>query len=61
MRPFFMSIVSNSDHWMFISSTGGFSAGRKTATMLFFLITQTIKLQNLVNTLVASPFFGKQK
>ncbi len=29
MRPFFMSIVSNSNHWMFISSTGGLSAGRK--------------------------------
>ena len=23
MRPFFMSIVSDSDHWMFISSNGG--------------------------------------
>ena len=22
MRPFFMSIVSNSNHWMFLSSTG---------------------------------------
>jgi hypothetical protein len=29
MRPFFMSIVSNSDHWMFISSNGGITAGRK--------------------------------
>ena len=30
MRPFFMSIVSDSDHWMFISSNGGIkSAGRK--------------------------------
>ena len=29
MRPFFMSIVSNSNHWMFISSNGGLSAGRK--------------------------------
>ena len=28
MRPFFMSLVSHSDHWMFISSTGGLSAGR---------------------------------
>jgi len=28
LRPFFMSIVSHSDHWMFISSTGGLSAGR---------------------------------
>lgn len=29
MRPFFMSIVSNSNHWMFISSNGGLTAGRK--------------------------------
>ena len=28
MRPFFMSLVSHSDHWMYISSTGGLSAGR---------------------------------
>ena len=27
MRPFFMSIVSNSNHWMFISSNGGLTAG----------------------------------
>jgi hypothetical protein len=29
MPPFFMSIVSDSDHWMFISSKGGLTAGRK--------------------------------
>ncbi len=29
MKPFFMSIVSDSDHWMFISSNGALSAGRK--------------------------------
>ena len=29
MVPFFMSIVSDSDHWMFISSNGGLTAGRK--------------------------------
>ena len=29
MRPFFMSIVSDSNHWMFISSKGGLSADRK--------------------------------
>ena len=28
MAPFFISVVSNSDHWMFISSTGGLTAGR---------------------------------
>lgn len=29
MPPFFMSIVSDSNHWMFISSNGGLSAGRQ--------------------------------
>jgi hypothetical protein len=28
MEPFFMSLVSSSDHWLFISSTGGLTAGR---------------------------------
>ena len=28
MAPFFMSIVSGSDHWLFVSSSGGISAGR---------------------------------
>ncbi|SMO43881.1 hypothetical protein SAMN06265379_101816 [Saccharicrinis carchari] len=29
MEDFFMSIVSDSDHWMFLSSNGSLSAGRK--------------------------------
>ncbi|MCB9206432.1 MAG: hypothetical protein H6612_11510 [Ignavibacteriales bacterium] len=29
MDPFLMTIVSSSDHWMFISSNGGLTAGRK--------------------------------
>jgi hypothetical protein len=29
MAPFFMSLVSDSDHWLFISSNGGLTAGRK--------------------------------
>lgn len=36
MRPFFMSIVSNANHWMFISSNGGLSAGRKNADYSLF-------------------------
>lgn len=36
MRPFFMSIVSDSNHWMFISSNGGLSAGRKNAEYALF-------------------------
>ena len=35
MRPF-MSIVSNSNHWMFLSSTGGLSAGRKNSEFALF-------------------------
>jgi hypothetical protein len=31
LAPFFMSIVSSSNHWLFISSTGGLSAGRVSA------------------------------
>lgn len=36
MRPFFMSIVSDSDHWLFIGSNGGISAGRKNAEHALF-------------------------
>ncbi|MDT8346504.1 MAG: hypothetical protein RQ756_01780, partial [Flavobacteriaceae bacterium] len=36
MRPFFMSVVSDSNHWMFISSNGGLSAGRKDADHALF-------------------------
>jgi hypothetical protein len=36
MRPFFMSIVSDSDHWMFIASNGGLSAGRRNAEYALF-------------------------
>ena len=36
MRPFFMSIVSDANHWMFISSNGGLSAGRKNSDYAIF-------------------------
>ena len=36
MRPFFMSIVSDSNHWMFISSNGGLTAGRKNSEFALF-------------------------
>lgn len=36
MRPFFMSIVSDSHHWMFISSNGALSAGRKNSEYALF-------------------------
>jgi hypothetical protein len=36
MRPFFLSIVSGADHWMFISSTGALTAGRRNADLALF-------------------------
>lgn len=36
LRPFFMSIVSATNHWMFISSNGGLTAGRKNAEYALF-------------------------
>ena len=40
MEPFFISVVSDTDHWLFISSTGGLTAGRVSPeTALFPYIT----------------------
>lgn len=36
LRPFFMNVVSDSDHWMFISSNGGLSAGRRNPEYALF-------------------------
>ena len=51
MRPFFMSLVSNSNHWLFISSTGGLSAGRKdTSNALFPYYTDDKIIRSSENT-----------
>ena len=36
MDPFFLSVVSASNHWLFLSSTGGLSAGRVSAEQALF-------------------------
>ena len=36
MRPFFMTLVSDADHWMFVSSTGALTAGRGNADLALF-------------------------
>lgn len=36
LRPFFMNVVSDSNHWMFISSNGGLTAGRKNSKYALF-------------------------
>lgn len=50
LRPFFMSIVSDSDHWMFISSNGGLTAGRKNAQFALFPYYTDDKITELVDT-----------
>jgi len=51
MPPFFMSIVSSSNHWMFISSTGGLSAGRVSAEQALFPYYTDDKItENFENT-----------
>lgn len=36
MLPFFISLASDSNHWMYISSTGGLTAGRKNPDQALF-------------------------
>ena len=36
LEPFFISLVSSSDHWLFISTSGGLSAGRVSAEQALF-------------------------
>ncbi len=51
LEPFFMSIVSSSNHWLFISSTGGLSAGRISAEQsLFPYYTEDKLTENSENT-----------
>ncbi|MGB5489686.1 MAG: hypothetical protein WBM76_02545, partial [Woeseiaceae bacterium] len=40
IEPFFISVISDTDHWLFISSTGGLTAGRVSPdTALFPYVT----------------------
>jgi len=36
LSPFLMSIVSDADHWLFVSSSGGLTAGRQNAERALF-------------------------
>jgi hypothetical protein len=51
MEPFFISLVSGSNHWLFIASTGGLSAGRVNADQALFPYYTVDKLtENYENT-----------
>ncbi len=57
MLPFFMSLASDSDHWMFISSTGGLSAGRINPESALFPYYTDDKLQESAETTGSKSIF----
>lgn len=50
LRPFFMTIVSNSNHWMFIASNGGLTAGRKNSNNALFPYYTDDKITESIET-----------
>lgn len=51
MDPFFISVISSSDHWLFVASTGGLAAGRDNAEYALFPYYTVDKLtENSENT-----------
>ena len=61
LRPFFMSIVSESDHWMFVASNGGLSAGRKNAEFALFPYYTDDKITESVEITGCKSIFRVQK
>jgi hypothetical protein len=57
LRPFFMSIVSDSNHWMFISSNGGITAGRKNAEFALFPYYTDDKITDLADSTGSKTIF----
>ncbi|PWN06222.1 hypothetical protein [Rhodohalobacter mucosus] len=56
-RPFFMSVVSDSNHWMFISSNGGLTAGRKNSEFALFPYYTDDKITDLAETTGSKTIF----
>ena len=66
MAPFFISLVSNSDHWLFISSTGGLTAGRVSPDKALFPYITVDKIHESTphtgsKTLIRTVANGKQR
>ncbi|MEO1450794.1 MAG: hypothetical protein AAFV07_14790, partial [Bacteroidota bacterium] len=61
LRPFFMSIVSESDHWMFISSNGGLTAGRRNAEFALFPYYTDDKITESVEVTGSKSIFRVKK
>ena len=61
MRPFFMSIVSDSNHWLFISSNGGLTAGRKNSEFALFPYYTDDKITEAAEITGSKSVFQVQK
>ncbi|MDW5287550.1 hypothetical protein [Formosa sp. PL04] len=61
MRPFFMSIVSDSNHWMFVSSNGGLTAGRKDCDSALFPYNTDDKITESVEITGSKTIFKIHK
>ncbi len=57
LRPFLISMVSDSNHWMFISSNGGITAGRKNSEFALFPYYTDDKLEDLADTTGSKTIF----
>ena len=57
MPDFFISIVSDSDHWMFISSNGSLSAGRKNRDNALFPYYTVDKIHDYRNKTGSKTYF----
>jgi len=57
MQNFFISIVSDSDHWMFISSTGSLSAGRMNRDNALFPYYTVDKIHDYKNISGSKTYF----
>ena len=57
LRPFFINVVSDSNHWMFISSNGGITAGRKNPEYALFPYYTDDKISELAHTTGSKTIF----
>ena len=61
MRPFFMSLPSDSDIWMFVSSRGGLTTGRKNADQAIFPYYTEDQITQLSETTGSKTVFQVQR
>src|SRR5215472_9360808 len=61
MRPFFMTVVSDADHWMFISSNGALSAGRRDPDLALFPYYTDDKIRDLVEVTGSKTLITSEK